>query len=46
MAEVADAESVSVELVVKVMIDYEEFYLTDRAARLLRDELNVFLNRM
>lgn len=46
MAEVADSESVSVELVMKVMIDYEEFYLTERAAQTLRDELNMFLNRM
>ena len=46
MAELVDSGLITVEAVVKVTIDYDEVYLTQDAAKELRDELNIFLNRM
>ena len=43
MAEFIDSDQVEVESAIKVVFEYEEFYLTESAARSLRDSLNVLL---
>lgn len=46
MAEYVDDSMLDVELIVKVTIDYEDYYLSPEAAKKLGDELNAILNRM
>jgi hypothetical protein len=44
MAEFIDADQVEVESAIKVTFEYEEFYLSEEAARSLRDSLNASLS--
>lgn len=46
MAEFIGVGETEVQLTIKISLDYEEFYLTQEAARELRDELNSILNRV
>lgn len=43
MAEFIDSDQVEVESAIKVTFEYEEFYLSEDAAKSLRDSLNALL---